>query len=522
MLALNVSKDVLNAFFIVNQGLTETTENFSKKNEVIYNAFDKAYSQNKTKVGPWKAKSDSVKSEADKLVQRLQQLKDTIIRTADGLADTTTVLLDEGTHEWKPIEFMVNSKDNSDFPAQIMYGQENNGQAKPLKEMISKYREMLLGMVPEKHLGLRKAIEKGLDTSDPPSHEGTQHNWESHNFEHLPLLAVVTIMTQMQAAVRNAEADVITHLQNQIDASSFKFNKLEPTVIPTSNYIMSGSDYAADIFLAAFDTTAFPKVEIGKLDSTKNSEGGYDYKVRNPQIVPVDEGKGVAVYKVKTGSIGEQKYEGLVKIKAPGSDDTLTYPFRSSYLVAQPSLVVSPSKMNVFYIGVENPVEISVPGVPASHLSATISSGTINKSKDGYLVKVKKPGKTVISVSANKKAMGSKEFRVKKVPDPVAKVAGKRGGNIRIAELKAQRRVVAAMENFDFDLKFNITGFVISTKTRDGYIIDKRSDSEKITSEQKQLLSGLSRGQKVYFEDIKAKGPDGTIRELGTIAFKCQ
>lgn len=522
MLALNVSKEVLDAFFIVNQGLTETTDNFSKKNTVIYDAFEKAYSQNKAKVGPWKTKADSIKFEADKLVSRIQQLKDTIIRTADKLDDTTTVLLDEKHGEIKPIEFMVSSKDNSDVPAQIMYGQENNGQGGHLKEMIVAYREMLLGMVPTKSEGLRKAIEKGLDTTDPPSKEGQKTSWESHNFEHLPLLAVVTIMTQMQAAVRNAESDVITYLQSQIDASSFKFNKLESTVIANSNYIMSGAEYSADIFLAASDTTSFPTVQIGKLDSTKGPSGEWEYTVKGGETVPVDPKKGVAVYKVKTGSVGEKTYEGLVKIKAPGSDDTLSYPFKRSYIVAQPSLVVSPSKMNVFYVGVENPVEISVPGVPSSQLRASISSGTISKGRDGYIVKVRKPGKCKISVSAGTKAMGTKEFRVKKVPDPVATVAGKRGGVIRTAELKAQRKVVAAMENFDFDLKFKITGFTISTKTRDGYIIDKRSDNERINSEQKQLLGGLSKGQKVYFEDIKAKGPDGSVRELGTIAFKCQ
>ena len=78
------------------------------------------------------------------------------------------------------------------------------------------------------------------------------------------------------------------------------------------------------------------------------------------------------------------------------------------------------------------------------------------------------------------------------------------------------------MENFDFDLKFNVTSFTISTRTKDGFIIDKRSDSDKINSEQKQLLAGLTRGQKIYFEEIKAKGPDGTERDLGAISFKCQ
>jgi gliding motility-associated protein GldM len=524
MLALNVSKSVLDAFFIVNQGLTETTANFAQKNGVIYNAFDQAYSQNKEKVGPWKMKADSVKIEADKLVLRLQTLKDSIVRTADGLTPDVNEILDPVTGEMKKLEFMVSQKDNSSIPARIMYGQDNNGQAKLLKETIDSYRNLLLNMVPERSEGLRTALNKGLDTSEPPSKPGSPKiSWESHNFEHMPLVAVLTIMSQLQAAVRNAEADVVTYLHNQIDAGSFKFNKLEPTIIPNSNYIMSGGDYSARIFLAASDTTAYPVVEIGKLDSTKNSDGTWSYSVRNPEIVPVDAKIGSAVLRRKTGSVGEQKYEGLVKIKAPGTEDTLTFPFRSSYLVAQPSLVVSPTSMNVFYIGVDNPVEISVPGVPSSEIRPSISVGSITKARgDGYNVKVTRPGNVKISVSAGGKAMGSRDFRVKRVPDPIAQVAGQRGGVINIPTLQAQREVFAVMDNFDFDLKFSVTSFTVSTRTREGFTVDAKSDNSRITADQRQLLSRLGRGQKVYFEDIKAKGPDGSIRDLGTITFTCQ
>lgn len=522
MLALNVSKEVLDAFFIVNEGLKATTENFAKKNEVIYDAFDKSYNENKVKVEPWKLKADSVRQAADKLVLRIQQLKDTIVKTADQLPDTTTSIFLEKLNERVPLERGVSSKDNTDAPAQIMVGATGKGQGKVLKGQIEEFRTMLLGMVPSNSESLRKSIEKGLSTQDPPAEEGAIHTWESHNFEHLPLVAVVTIMTQLQAAVRNSESDVITYLLNQIDAASFKFNKLEATVIANSNYVMAGSEYSAQIFLAASDSTATPIVQLGKVDSVKTN-GVWTYSLRGDgKIVPVDPKKKVSVYSVKTGATGEQKYEGVIKIKQPGTDDFVVKPFRSSFIVAQPSLVVSPSKMNVFYVGVDNPVEISVPGVPSSQLKASMSNGSLSQSKEGYVARLKVPGKVTISVTANNKPMGSKEFRVKTVPSPVAEVNNQRGGTISIPVLQAQRNVVAKMENFDFDLKFNVTSFTISTRTKDGFIIDKRSDSDKINSEQKQLLAGLTRGQKIYFEEIKAKGPDGTERDLGAISFKCQ
>ncbi|MFZ5940579.1 MAG: gliding motility protein GldM, partial [Bacteroidota bacterium] len=39
MLAMNVSKDVLNAFILVDEGLVQTTENFAAKNEGLYDKF---------------------------------------------------------------------------------------------------------------------------------------------------------------------------------------------------------------------------------------------------------------------------------------------------------------------------------------------------------------------------------------------------------------------------------------------------------------------------------------------------
>lgn len=520
MLALNVSKDVLNAFMIVNEGLNETTENFGKKNEMIYGLLDKAAAENAAKAGPWNAKAIEVKKRTEVLVKQLQYYKDTIAKTADGI-DTAVNKLAKG------YENRVQSKDNTDFAAQIMYGQENNGEGKKLRAQIEEYRKFMLSLVPEKNKTLRATIEQNLDTSDPPPHEGQNVSWESHNFEHLPLIAVLTIMSQMQAAIRNTESDVITYLNEQIDAASFKFNTLLPTVIPNSNYIMSGGKYRAEVFLAAFDSTQVPLVYEGKVDSSKNADGTYNYFIRgNKTLLDLDKKTKKRIYEVGTSGQGERKWEGIIAVKKP-TGDTLTFPFRQSYLVAQAALVVSPTKMNVFYIGVENPVDISVPGVPSSQLMPSISGGSISKgTKEGsYIVKVQKPGTTDISVSAKldggTKPMGKQTFRVKRVPDPVAKLGGQKSGGIDLSMLQAAKRVDAVLENFDFDLVFTISEFTVSTTDRAGYQVEKSVKGGNINSEiRSSVYPLLKKGSKVIFEGIKAKGPDGSERELSPLVFK--
>ena len=126
-----------------------------------------------------------------------------------------------------------------------------------------------------------------------------QNAWENLNFQTLPLVAVICILSEYQVAVRNAETEVLNYLYSQIDASSFKFNKLDAIVIPNSNYVTLGSDYEARVFISATDTTQKPSIIL----------------VGGSQL-PLDEtGKGI--YKVRATSTGPKKWGGVISLKAP-------------------------------------------------------------------------------------------------------------------------------------------------------------------------------------------------------------
>ena len=192
-------------------------------------------------------------------------------------------------------------------------------------------------------------------------------------------------------------------------------------------------------------------------------------------------------------------------------------------MVAKPSYAVSASKMNVFYIGVDNPVDITAAGVPADKLSATISNGSISKTSNGYVVRVKRFGKATVRVTADGRSLGSKEFRVKKVPDPVAVIGSDKnnwkGGVMPKTTLTALRGIRAVMENFDFNLKFNIVSFNITCNIN-GFDESAKSKSGTITSQQKNIIRKAERRSRVIIEDVRAKGPDGTIRKLNDIVLK--
>jgi len=180
---------------------------------------------------------------------------------------------------------------------------------------------------------------------------------------------------------------------------------------------------------------------------------------------------------------------------------------------------VAPTKMNVLYIGVDNPVEISVSEQKPEDLKVTIDNGAIQGSAGKYIVNPGKPGKAIITVYAKGIKVKETEFRVKSVPDPVAKVAGiKIGGAITKSYLLEQSEIYAELENFDFDLGFTIVEFTVSG-VDSGNNAQATSYTNKFTKEQKSIIEKKQIGRKIYIENIKAKGPDGTIRQLGSIAL---
>ena len=222
--------------------------------------------------------------------------------------------------------------------------------------------------------------------------------------------------------------------------------------------------------------------------------------------------------------VGERKYAGIIRIKNPVGGYTF-YPFEGGYQVAAKSVVVSPTKMNVLYIGVENPMKISVPGVGQGDVSASLAgSGTLSKNPDGsYSAKVTAVGKCQINVSAKVdgkiQAMGAEEFRIKRIPDPVPTLGGKlRGGNTQPGAIKAQSGLVALLENFDFEARFNVVSFqmVFSSK---GEIFKATAQGPLLNAQMKSFLDRAKPKDIIFIDEIKVVGPDGQPRKLGQIAF---
>jgi hypothetical protein len=115
--------------------------------------------------------------------------------------------------------------------------------------------------------------------------------------------------------------------------------------------------------------------------------------------------------------------------------------------------------------------------------------------------------------------MGKMLFRIKKVPDPKAKVMGRDRGTIQRNFLLNAPGVMAEMEDFVFDLKFRVTKFKV-TAVVDGYSQEIPTKGNRISADQNNLIKNLKGGSNIIFEDIEAVGPDGSPRSLSPIVLK--
>ena len=419
----------------------------------------------------------------------------------------------------------ANGKDNYDIPTNIMIGQSedgSNGLARELKNKLATYKQTMLSLFGEKERGKLKI---DLKTENVKTASGDEP-WEMGNFYHTPLAATITILSKIQTDVKKVEYDVVNTLLQVAGKKEFNFDTIVTKVIPSSNYVLLGEEYKSDIFLAAFSTTQNPEILIGKYDSITND------LVSIADSVPVNNGLGE--YIVPTSKEGIFSYEGVLRLKTP-TGGVENFPFKSEYIVAKPSLVVSPDKMNVFYIGPKNPVSISVPGVASENIKATITGAgnKITKTASGkYEVKLSNnsPRNVEVKVSATMengevKNMGSMPFVVKKLPRPYAEVGdiSVNAAAERAIQLKTHTKVKAKYDpSFVFQgLRLDVVKYKIEV-WRGGVQVfnDKIRHGSSISIEDRGDLGRLRRNDVVYFTKIFAQDATGTSIPLNDVVIK--
>jgi gliding motility-associated protein GldM len=187
---------------------------------------------------------------------------------------------------------------------------------------------------------------------------------------------------------------------------------------------------------------------------------------------------------------------------------------------------INATKMNIFYIGVDNLLSVTVPGLPEENLSVVSSEGAMvrKNSAGGFIVNASSAGNVLISVSeknGNKITfLDSMQFRVKRIPDPVISIGGIKGeGTLSHDELAGLTEIYATLENFDFDCKYDVVSFSMSCD-QNGKPIELSQAGSKLSDVMKATLFFQPAGSKIFFHEITVKGPDGILRKVPGVMIK--
>ena len=488
MLALNVSSEVLNGFSIVEDSLNRTTKGSIKENQIVYDDLEMQMRLNPTKVKAWYEKAQEVRRISDSLYNFAEELKLAIVREADG--------------KDARIEDFQN-KEDLEAANQVMLA-PGRGKGQELYNAIKSFRNRVVGMTSD--MSKQQIINSNLSTTIPPKAEALGKNWQEFMFEDMPAVAAVTLLSKLQSDVRYAEREVLHTLVQSIDVKDIRVNALSAFVIPNSQTIIRGDRFSARIVMAAVDTTQVPDIYIGNQKVTLNN----------------------GLYETTCNRTGDFTLAGYMET-VNGNGDHIRRDFSQKYTVVDPSATVSADLMNMLYAGYNNPISVSVPGVPLSKIQATASGGTLTPVSAGhYIARPSAVGKdvtiTVTSTNTGRaQQMGQFTFHVRKLPDPTAYIATAdaegngsrfRGGGLSKQQLMAADGIGAAIDDGILDITFKVVSFETVFFDNMGNAVPMVSDGSRFSARQKETFRKLQRNRRFYISRVTATGPDGTARKL--------
>jgi gliding motility-associated protein GldM len=486
MLALSIPDTVLSAFDSISDNLVNSTQRTKNETTDYVNYFEQNRLKNDEKRNmPAYEKAIASREIIKDLEVFIDSLKETFVTRAGGYKAQTSE---------------INSPENTDITNRFFQKEKN---ASLLKEKIKAAQQKLQLLFPENQradLDLKPFIGDGTTSA------GKKLSWEEKNFgPETPAVAAYAMLSMFSADAAVTENTLVKKLLGRLDETVLNLDSYMAVATAPTSYVLAGQPYSASVYLTSFDSQKNFSIAVG----------GQPLRVEN----------GMGKYAVNTNNPGIYNWKGVITVKqADGKVKSYTTP-EQTFQVVQPAATISASKMNVLYAGIENPVEIASAGIPDNQLAVKLKgSGSLRKVSSGYEYSVDADAigqRVTFEVTANQNGkvipVGKQEFRIKRIKDPIAKVAGKNSGTITAIALRNQGFLFASLDDFEFDIKFAIVRFNVIKIGANRDIVSARNVGADFNAEVKNLLGTLVPGNRVIFDNVVAKGPDGKERLLNSI-----
>ncbi len=503
LLALNVSAEIFNAFRLVDKGL-------KKSNDVL------------------DAANDPIPAQVAKLAQKKPELQTYADRTSDVRA-TAKNFVDFIGGIWSEMEeksggryeeghkyagLLKKKKDKDTTTRLLVTGtQEKEPMGETIKAKILEAKQKFLTFIdPADQATFSSNIALEVDDESWKEKYGDRENgWSVYNFRQMPVGALEPMFTKWQNDAKATEAAVLNYLLSKVGGEDIVLDKFQVVSSPKKTYVIKGERFETEVFLSA------------SASATTNT--GVSISVNGKPLSVKD---GVATYSETAGNTGVRKYSAAITVTNPVTNEKNTYKNEFEYEVGLRSCNVSADKMNVFYIGVNNPVSVSAAGVPTHTLKVSGSGGGMSLKPNGkgkYIATVTKPtakgSPANITVSGEGLKATKFPFRVKRIPDPMARLSKSNGGAMGNGEFKAQGGVGAFLDNFDFDAVCKIQGYNLTYVAKRQDPVESVNGGARYNQKSKRLVMQAKPGDIYYFDNVKAKCPgDKAGRKINSMVFK--
>ena len=493
MLALNMSKEVLSAFGILNTKIVDSNMISDTRNESSFQQLAQKAQDQPGQFGDKKAKVDKIRATSKEFTDYLEGIKTKV--TAKFPKDK------EGNY---PCEQM----DKSDDIDNMFYnGDKESTEAKKFLSYIQGYAGKIKAIggssIAESEM---KKIEKRFATEAVYSEKaGAKLPWLDYNYHHFPLIATVTKLTQLQADIKATESDVMTGMFQSDLVAAASLTAYQPIVVPEKTAFFQGEAVKGKIILGKFDPNLIAKSVIVNGSSVKATAGQADFSFG-------------------AGAVGEHEITGSFNFDENGK--VVSLPIKGNYVVVpRPnSATIAADKMNVVYRGVINPMTISFAGVSADKVKAS-APGLSGTSKPGsFNMSPGQGNELTINVTAilpdGKPVTDKKIFRIKNIPAPVGAIGGT-AGVVKGAKSRLEvSQVSAILQDFDFELKLNVVQFSLKAPGQPTVVVS----GDRVNSQCKAALAKVSRGDVVTISDIKTKlvGSEILLRQTAPVIYEIQ
>ncbi|RBW57185.1 MULTISPECIES: gliding motility protein GldM [unclassified Tenacibaculum] len=485
MLAMNMSKEVLSAFGLMNEKLSESNTRATKSNQASYEALALKASEQAKQYGKAKEDTDKLRVMADELFNYIDELK----------TKMTSDLEDTKAYE---------SMDKSGFLDQYFFANGKiSAKGKEYVAKIKEFKEKALEVLGERDLA--KVVSERFKTDDVKDKEGVKKSWLSYNYEGFPLIASLTKMTQIQSDVKTTESDALSALLQGELSKAVSMTNYEAMVVFEKNAYYPGEKLSGKIILGKND----PNLTAEKV--IVNGKDIEEAKIKAGQVI----------LDGPAGSVGDKELKGEFHFKE--GDSTVIIPIKGGYsVIPKPNeAVISADKMNVVYKGLSNPLTISIPGVAGNKVVAS-APGLKRVKGNSYVMRPKGNGEVTIRVSGTlpngSKVSSNKKFRIKDIPPAVGMVRNQYG-TVRMPKASVRNITVGAgLPDFLFDLKLNVSSFKIKVPGQTTIAVS----GTRLNARAKKALSRARRNDVITIFGIEASvsGSNYKIKKVLNVSIE--